>query len=74
MLYTFINKQTIVDVLTFTDRSCIKSLNENLAFVFEKKKLTSDRYLLTKDYDFAKYQQNIKKKNEFLDKTKFKTS
>lgn len=67
-LYSFINKETMVDVLVLADESVIHSLMQvkikDYAFDDEwlTKKLTSDRSLLSKGYCFPDYYNKEKQR------------
>lgn len=66
-LYTFINKETLMDILVFTDKSCIRNLvNQDLKEnLFNSdhigKSLTSKCSLISKDYKFV--EPTLRKQN-----------
>lgn len=74
-LYSFINKETLMDVMVFTEKHCVKSLTQtdmqkHLSKIPDPTiSLTSKKPIgLGKNYDFEKFQKRAEKLKEFQDK------
>ena len=74
-LFSFVNKETPLDVLVFTDKSCIKSLNKEKPIVYDgmgsllsKKPLLTPKYCHTSKWNFEQQRPYTNDELKALDK------